>query len=715
MRQYEYAPLVQVQGWSGIPQGVSMFESLFVFENYPIEATAREQRSKLDIVGIDAVIRTKHRLTVVAAPGARLTLTIAYERRRFTDETIARLIEFFQSTVEGIVLNAADTLSTLPILSETAHEQLSVEWKRSSDNVGDEAIDFVAPRTATEEKLAGMWAEVIGLERISIYSNFFDLGGHSLLATQLISRVREGFEVELPLRDLFEMPTVALLAAHIEKVIGEGRGLMAPPLRRVPRDASLPLSFAQQRLWILHQFDPETAAFNIPVAVRLSGQLVAMALEKTLNEIIARHEILRTVFGVEQGEPVQIILPVQETPLPLRDLSELSFEEAEKAARELAAVEASRPFDLRRGPVLRAMLIKLSDTEHVVLLTMHHIVSDGWSTSVLVREVVTLYGAFAQGRQATLPELTVQYADFAHWQRQWMQGEVLREHLSYWERQLRGAATLALPTDRPRPIAQSYRGAEQLFDLPLALTNGLKVIAEEQGCTIFMVLLAAFQVLLQHRTGQDDIVVGTDVANRNRLEIEPLIGFFVNQLVLRADFSANPTFRQLLGTTRRLVFGAYEHQDLPFEKIVEVLKPERDQSRAPLFQVKFVFQNTPNETLELPGLTLQPLGTEPSATQLDLILFMEDTEQGLVGRWQFNTDLFEARAIAHMGERFAALLQAVTTQPDTPVKFIESAGESEREQQRLEEERRQQASFNRFQKIKPKAISLARETKSSEE
>jgi amino acid adenylation domain-containing protein/non-ribosomal peptide synthase protein (TIGR01720 family) len=715
MRQYEYAPLVQVQGWSGVPQGVSMFESLFVFENYPIEATAREQQSKLEIVGVDAVIRTSHRLTVVAAPGAQLTLTIAYERRRFTDETIARLLAFFKSTVESLARNASETLSTLPVLSEQEREQLSVEWKRRSDDGAGEAIDFVAPRTATEEKLAGMWAEVIGLERLSIYSNFFDLGGHSLLATQLISRVREGFEVEIPLRDLFEMPTVALLAAHIDKAIVEGRGLSAPPLRRVSREASLPLSFAQQRLWILHQFDPETAAFNIPVAVRLSGQLDANALAQTLNEIVARHEILRTVFGVEQGEPVQIILPAEAAPLPLRDLSEMPFEEAEEAARELAAAEASRPFDLRHGPVLRAMLIKLSDTEHVVLLTMHHIVSDGWSTSVLVREVVTLYEAFAQGRHAALPELPVQYADFAHWQRQWMQGEVLREHLSYWERQLRGAATLALPTDRPRPTMQSYRGAEQLFSLPLALTNGLKSLAEEQGCTLFMVLLAAFQTLLQQRAGQDDIVVGTDVANRNRLEIEPLIGFFVNQLVLRADFTANPTFRQLLDTTRRLVFGAYEHQDLPFEKIVEVLKPERDQSRAPLFQVKFVFQNTPNETLELPGLKLSPLGTEPGATQLDLILFMEDNEEGLIGRWQYNTDLFESLTIAHMGERFAALLQALTTQPDTPVKFIEAAGESEREQQQLEEERRDRASLNRFRKVKPKAIPLAVETKSPEE
>ena len=539
---------------------------------------------------------------------------------------------------------------------------------------------FVAPRTPVEEILIAIWAQVLVLKQVSVYDNFFELGGHSLLATQIISRVRDAFQVELPLRRLFETPTVAGLAEGIEVAMRAKRGLPAPPMLPLPRDRELPLSFAQERLWFLDQLEPDSPAYNIPAAVRIRGSLNVTALEQSVNDIVRRHKALRTTFATVDGEPVQVIAPAKPLSLVSLDLRALPEDEREAEALRLATEEAQRPFDLAQGPLLRATLLRLGEEEHIALLTMHHIASDGWSMGVLIREVAALYQAFSTGEPSPLPELPIQYADFAVWQRQWLQGEVLEAQLAYWKQQLADIPVLELPTDRPRPAIQTSRGAHQSLELSQTLTEALKALSRQEGVTLYMTLLAVFKALLHRYTGQDDIVVGSPIANRNRTEIEGLIGFFVNTLVLRTDLSGDPSFRELLGRVREVALGAYAHQDLPFEKLVEELQPERDMSHTPLFQVMFVFQNTPMEVLELPDLTLSPLEIETRIAQFDLALFMEDIEQGLIEVLEYNTDLFDAATIARLLGHFQALLESIVANPDQRLSDLPLLTEAERRQ-----------------------------------
>ena len=404
--------------------------------------------------------------------------------------------------------------------------------------------------------LAGIWADVLEVKQVSIHDNFFDLGGHSLLATQLISRLRDTFCVEFPLRDLFESPTVAGLSERLEAFL-RTELLVVPPLLPVERFGEMLVSFAQARLWFLEQLEPGSSAYNIPAAVRLTGSLDVAVLEQNLNEIVQRHEVLRTTFGMVSGEPRQVIAPALALTLRWVDLRDLPEAQQEIQVDRLATEEAQQPFDLAKGPLLRATLLHLGEAEHVLLLTMHHIVSDGWSMGVLIRELAALYQAFSTGKPSPLPQLPIQYADFAHWQRQWLQGEVLAAQLSYWQQQLTGApALLELPTDRPRSAIQTFRGATQFLALPEPLTQKLKTLSQRSGVTLFMTLLAAFQTLLYRYTGQEDICIGSPIANRNRSETEELIGFFVNTLVLRTDMSENPSFQELLGRVREVTLGA---------------------------------------------------------------------------------------------------------------------------------------------------------------
>ncbi|MFB3092706.1 MAG: condensation domain-containing protein, partial [Dehalococcoidia bacterium] len=482
-------------------------------------------------------------------------------------------------------------LDALPLTLQGKVDRLALpapDWARP-----ELEESFVAPRTPVEEVLAGIWADVLRLERVGIHDNFFELGGHSLLAMQVISRVRSAFQVESPLRSLFESPTVAGLAERIEMARGADRVPQALPLLPASRDGDLPLSFAQQRLWFLEQWEPNSSIYNVPVALRLTGPLNVAALEQSLNEISRRHEALRTTFSVVDGQPAQVIAPKLNLTLPVLDLRELTEIERDAEVQRLVVEEAQAPFDLAQGPLLRASLLRLGQEEHVLMLTMHHVVSDGWSLNVLFRETTTLYQAFSTGEPSPLPEIPIQYADFALWQRQWLQGEELESQLAYWKEQLDGIPpVLELPTDRPRPAVETFRGAQQFLLLPDALTRSLKALSQREEVTLFMTLLAAFQTLLHRYTGQDDILVGFPIANRNRAEIEGLIGFFVNTLVLRTDLSGEPTFRELLGRVREVALDAYTHQDLPFEKLVAELHPERDISRNPLFQVIFQLFNT---------------------------------------------------------------------------------------------------------------------------
>ncbi|HEU4754210.1 MAG TPA: condensation domain-containing protein, partial [Armatimonadota bacterium] len=465
-----------------------------------------------------------------------------------------------------------------------------------------------APRTPVEEVLAGIWAEVLGLERVGVRDSFFQLGGHSLLAIRVVSRIREVFGVELPLRALFEGPTVAALVVCVEE-LRRAELPVLPPVVPVERTAPLPLSFAQERLWFLDRLEPGSATYNILAAWRLGGALDERALERSLGEIVRRHEALRTTFTEVDGSPVQVIAPSGAFALPVEDLSALSGADREAALRRRAGDEARRAFDLSAGPLFRAALLCLGEEEHVLLLSMHHIVSDGWSMGVFFRELSALYAAYREGRESPLPELAVQYADYAVWQREQLAGEVLDRQLAYWRERLADApALLELPTDHPRPGVQTFRGAHEPIELPLELLERLRALGRSEGATLYMTLLSAFQVLLGRYAGSEDVVVGSPIAGRTRGEVEELIGFFVNTLVLRTDLGGDPSFREVLGRVREATLGAYEHQELPFEKLVAELQPERSLSHSPLFQVMFTLQNDGAGESALAGLEMSVAG-----------------------------------------------------------------------------------------------------------
>ncbi|MGB7925169.1 MAG: amino acid adenylation domain-containing protein [Pyrinomonadaceae bacterium] len=543
----------------------------------------------------------------------------------------------------------------------------------------DDEQTFVAPRTPVEEMLGSIWASVLKIERVGSLDNFFDLGGHSLLATQVISRIRDLFRVSLQLRSIFESSNLSELALKIEAAMHAGEGNEPPPLVPVTRERELPLSFAQQRLWFLDQLQPGASSYNVPDAVRLHGPIKLEALEKTLNEITRRHEVVRTTYAMRDGRPAQVIAPAHYWRLPVVDLSSLPEAEREAEARRLASEESYLPFDLARGPLLRVTLLKLEEETHVVLLTMHHIISDAWSLGVFVREVTALYQAFSQGQPSPLAELPIQYADFAAWQRSWLQGEVLESELSYWRRQLEDAPDSQLSTARARPASSRYRGAHLTFRLPDELSESLRNLSRGEGATLFMTLVAALQTLLYRYTGQDDIVIGTPIAGRNRAEIENLIGFFVNTLVLRTKLSGEIDFRELLKRVREVCLGAYAHQDVPFEKLVEELRPERAMGRQPLFQVVFAFDNTATAppVREQSVLTVRPFEFDNESTMFDLIFAMVDTTTGLSGSVHYNTDLFDDSMMALFVAHFKKVLGQIAAHPETllaDISLVEDEG-----------------------------------------
>ncbi|WP_169218415.1 non-ribosomal peptide synthetase [Brasilonema sp. UFV-L1] len=603
-----------------------------------------------------------------------------------TAPTISELRQFLKVKLpEYMVPSAIVILEALPVTPNGKVDRRALP----APELHRELLDkYVAPRTPIEEMLTHIWAGVLRVKQVGIHDNFFELGGHSLLATQLISRIRTCLKVELPLRSVFAAVTVAQLAREIQQWQQQQLELTVPPLLPTPRNADLPLSFAQQRLWFLDQLKPNSAFYNIPGAVRLQGQLQVTALEQSLREIIHRHEALRTNFITVDGQPVQIIHSETAWTLSIVDWQHLPITEQEIATQQLASSLAQQPFDLASEPLFRTTLVVLKQTEYILLVCMHHIISDGWSMGVFVQELAALYNAYSQGqpglRDATLTPLAplkVQYADFAVWQRQWLQGEVLQTQLAYWQQQLANApALLSLPTDRPRGAEQTFAGAHLTFALSSKLTLALTQLSQQQGVTLFMTLLAAFDILLYRYTGTEDILVGSPIANRNLRELEGLIGFFVNTLVLRTDVSGNPSFSELLGRVRDMAIDAYAHQDLPFEMLVEALQPQRDLSHTPLFQVMFVLQNAPMPQLNLTGLSVSPLVAESATAKFDLTLSMENTATGLVGVWEYNTDLFDATTIKRMAGHFQTLLEGIVSNPQQPISQLPLLSEVERQQ-----------------------------------
>ncbi len=545
------------------------------------------------------------------------------------------------------------------------------------------SVPFVGPSTPDEEHLVDLWSELLGLDRVGLRDDFFDLGGHSLVATRMISRLRDLFGVEVPLRALFEAPTVEGLAARVAEARREGRDASAPPPVPALPDRERPLSFAQTRLWFLAQLDPGHPFYNMPSTLRLRGPLDVGALERSLDTIVRRHEVLRTAFPSLDGKPLAVVIPELRLGLPVDDLSSRPAAGRWPEALQEARREAQAPFDLARGPLMRARLLRLDAQDHLLLLTFHHIVTDGWSEGVFYREMEALYTAFSEDRPPGLPDPPIQYADFAAWQRARLQGEVLESQLAYWRQALADAPlVLDLPTDRPRPRVRSHRGARRRVELSERLSEALRLLARREGATLFMTVLAAFTVLLQRYTGQDDILLGMPIANRIRLEIEDLIGFFVNTLVVRSDLSGDPSFREHLKRVRKAALGAYAHQDLPFERLVEELRPPRDLGRTALFQVMVAHAATPRVGLK--GLSAEFVDIDDGISKFDLTLDVDDSGPWLACGLEYSTDLFDATTAERALRHLEALLDGIAASPDSRLSRLPILPEEERRQVLLE-------------------------------
>ncbi|HSS49184.1 MAG TPA: amino acid adenylation domain-containing protein, partial [Thermoanaerobaculia bacterium] len=501
------------------------------------------------------------------------------------------------------------------------------------------------------------------------------------LATRVVSRVGRLLGFELPLRSLFDHPTVEELAVSVEALLAGGEAAERTPLPAIPRSGPLPLSFAQERLWFFERLTPGAATYNMPLAIRLHGPLHRGALAASLDEVARRHETLRTTFGMADGEPVQVVAEPRPVALPLVDLTGLPASARAAESVLLAGREAQRPFDLARGPLFRVTLLALGERDHVVLTTMHHIVTDGWSMGVLVRELGAAYAALAQGLTPALPPLPVQYADYASWERTRLTGEVLEPQLAWWRQRLAGAPeVMNLPLDRPWPARRSFQGAHLPVRLGAGLSERLAALGRRHGATLFITLLAVFEVLLSRLTGQEDVIVGSPVANRNRPEVEGLIGFFVNFLALRGDLSGDPAFAGLLDRVRGETLAAYAHQELPFGRLVKELATERNLSFSPVFQVQLVLQNAGLESFELPGLTLAPVAAAAGTAKFELTLSLTETPQGLAGFWEYATDLFDAATVMRLSGHVEALLAAAVERPQSRLSELSSLGESERHQ-----------------------------------
>jgi amino acid adenylation domain-containing protein len=539
--------------------------------------------------------------------------------------------------------------------------------------------EYIAPRNDVERAVCKSWEAVLRVEAVGALDNFFDLGGHSLLAIRVVSRLREELRIDLPLRALFENQSVESLASYIEMLHSEsGAATALPGIERALPDRSAggkaPLSFAQQRLWFLDQLTPGSSAYNIPEGFRLNGRLDSVALESALAEIVRRHESLRTVFAYESESPVQIIHGAAEQggwKLAIEDLSPLAEPAKQDAIKRIAREEAFALFDLQVGPLMRTRLLRLDGEEHVLLLTIHHIVADGWSMGVMARELSALYGAFSRGADNPLDPLPVQYPDFAMWQRQSLTGARLQTQLEYWKTQLAGdLAPLALPTDFPRPEDLSDRAGESSLVLSTELSARLKSLCQEQRVTLFMLLLAAFDVLLHRLSGNDDILIGSPAAGRNRVEIEGLIGFFVNTLVLRTNLAGDPTFRELLGRVREVTLGAFEHQDIPFEKLVEELNPERRLGHTPFFQVMLNLINVAADPPALDGFSVESIPFEQFQSKFDLTLYVSDESENLGLKAVYNASLFTPARIAGLLAQMQALLEQAAENPAVPISTL---------------------------------------------
>jgi amino acid adenylation domain-containing protein len=541
----------------------------------------------------------------------------------------------------------------------------------------------VPPDTPIQKVLAEIFAEVLGVEKVGIHDNFFKLGGHSLMATKAIYRIQNQLNVEVPIPALFGHPTIAELSQFIEENSrGHDAHPSADPIQRITRDGPLTTSYAQRRMWFLYQFEHESPLYNVSFMLYLKGALHIQAIEESLNDIIQRHDSLRTTFEMREGEPVQVVHPHTHRQLPVETVSGLPSEGPNGLVdHPVIKEEVKRLFDLKRGPLIRFRIFHLSQDIHALLFAVHHIVFDGWSVDVLLHELAAAYGARIHGRIPKLPSLPIQYADYADWQQKWLEGETRQKQLCYWLEQLKQPLPiLELPTDYHHPAVQTYRGRRDSLTLNSRLTNDLRQLSYREGKTLFMTLFAAFNVLLHRYTRQEDLIIGSPIANRTREEIEPLIGFFVNTVALRTNLSGNPTFRDLLGRIHQVCLDAYVNQDLPFEQLVVHLQPERSVSRTPVFQVMFVLQNAHDRQITLPGLEVVCEEISTDTSKLDLTLFLEEFGDQLIATAEYNTDLFKTDTIHRLLGYYERLLEEIVSNPDSHIRDLVLLTEGERKQ-----------------------------------
>jgi amino acid adenylation domain-containing protein len=655
-----------------------IFQTGFSLQKDPLAAT---QFEGLDVAALEIEHHvSKFDISCFATENAdRLELAFEYNTDLFDASTVQRIVAQYITLLDAVLSNAELKLSQ-HMLPETATHPAIVQPKERSAPAGNITLPKPQPvksselstpnpaaRISTQTAVSKIFRDVLELRTAGIQDSFFDLGGHSLLATQVVSRVRDLFKINLPLRAIFDAPTIADLSAVIDQELLKIQQPKEDAILTAGREGSQPLSFSQQRLWFLNELEPDSAAYNIPIVLRCKGHLDVPALQRAISDIAQRHGILRARFHSVEGQPAQVIAPLSGIDLAVVAVPDGSEQERLKAARRMAAQEAFTLFDLNRGPLLRARLLRMSHTDHVLIVTMHHIASDGWSLGILFRELAALYEARKNNESDPLPELTLQYTDFARWQRQRLAGEHLTAQLAYWKEKLNGLQPLELHTDRPRPVIRTHNGA--LHDLVFSreTTDAIQRLCHQERVTEFMLLLAVFNTLLARHTGQEDIAVGTPVAGRNRVEIEPLIGFFVNTLVMRGDLSGDPTFHELLERMRNLSLSAFAHQDIPFEKLVEDLQPQRSRSQTPLFQVMFALQNALLGDIKLAGLELTPIPLEQTTAKFDLMLTLWETPGGLRGQFEYNTDLFDAATIVRMDQHYQMLLQSALKNPQQRV------------------------------------------------
>ncbi len=589
---------------------------------------------------------------------------IAYFVAEGAAPSVSELRAFMSGQLpDYVVPSAFVNLDALPLSANGKVDRLALP---DPDNARPAlAADYVAPGNAIQLRLSEIWSEVLRVQRIGINDNFFELGGHSLLATQVVSRVRNEFNIQMPLRVLFEHPTVAEMAESVATATATDQRLEIRPITSADGNGSAPLSLTQQSFWFLDQLEPDSSSYNIRTAIRITGTLAIEKLRQAVEAIVARHEILRTNFVSQDDRLVQIIASAIDVPLELSDLSALPPAEREAEVQKLTRAEGQKPFNLAKGPLLRVKLLRLGADEHLLLLTVHHIVMDGWSIGVLRRELAALYQSFCEGRRSPLPALPIQFADFAMWQRRWLEGQEFAGQLEYWKQKLAGApAAQNLPTTYPRPAVPSGNGAETSVLLSAKLSNAVKALGQQEDATMFMTLIAAFQTLLFRYSGQGDVLIGTPIAGRTMVEIEDLIGPFINTLVFRTDASDNPSFRELLARVRETSLQAYAHQDVPFEKLVEELHPQRSPNRTPLFQVMFALQNLPAPEMAADRLVFAPLKLSSTTAKFDLTLGVVEEANGLRAAFEYSTDLFAAATVERMLGHFQTLLETIVTDPD---------------------------------------------------